>query len=120
MVKHSRLERDWAARVLLSLVTDSKARLTQGALLRSQMLAAIEKGDTPTGYRPLWLRQSAHKLIDALHRISIEFNDTHSTDQASMNDMLDILATAAHLVQKAQAEITPEATSQQEQPKLLA
>ena len=108
MVKHSKLERDWAAGVLHSLVTDAKARLGQGKKLREQMLAAIEKGETPTGYRPSWIRQSAHRSIVLLHEIVGEFNDSHSTDQASINDLLDILATAARLLQNAQSEMAPE------------
>jgi hypothetical protein len=120
MVKHSRLERDWAARVLHSLVTDSQTRLRQGRKLRDAMVAAIEKGETPTGYRPMWIKQSAHRAIALLHQISGEFNDSHSTDQVSIPDLLDILATAAKLLQNAQEEISPEQATESERPKFLA
>jgi len=98
MVKHSRLERDWAAGVLLSLVTDTPTRLRVGSEMRAKMLREIEKGETLTGYRPIWVKKSAHEVVGLLRDIAERFNDEHSTDQASIIDMLDMLSTANNLL----------------------
>lgn len=119
MVKHSKLEREWAAGVLLGLVTDAKTRISNGKRLREKMVEQIKKGEQPTGYRPAWLRQSAHRLIAELNEITNEFNDTHHTDQASLGDLLDILATAMNLVQMAQRDLG-EVSADPKHPEFLA
>jgi hypothetical protein len=101
MVKHSKLERDWAAGVLLSLVADTPTRLRVGSELRAKMLDEMEKGLPLTGYRPMWIKQSAHEVVGLLRDIAERFNDTHSTDQASIIDMLDMLSTASNLLSSA-------------------
>lgn len=69
------------------------------------MVEQLKKGEPTTGYRPPWIRQSAHRIIALLNEITNEFNDSHSTDQVSMTDLLDILATASNLVQMAQRDM---------------
>ena len=104
MEKHSSLEREWAARVLFTLVTDSRSRLEYGAKLREQMMKDINAGKLATGYRPEWIRASSRRVIVLLNGIAGEFNDEYGSDQASLNDLLDIMATAVHMIQRSQAE----------------
>jgi hypothetical protein len=72
-----------------------------GSELRAKMLMEIEKKLPLTGYRPMWIKQSAHEVIALLRDVSERFNDTHSTDQASIIDMLDMLSTASNLLTQA-------------------
>jgi hypothetical protein len=116
MVKHSKLERDWAAGVLLSLVTDTPTRLKVGSELRAKMLAEIDKGLPLSGYRPMWIKQSAHEVVRLLRDVAEQFNDTHSTDQASIIDMLDMLATANNLLQGALTNVQQDSTERPEFP----
>jgi hypothetical protein len=105
MVKTSKLERAWAAMVLHSLVTDSKSRLARGAQLRQKMMEEISSGKLPSGYRPMWIRHSARRVSGFLSELAVEFNDVHGADQASVMDLLDILATTVHILKAAQKEI---------------
>jgi hypothetical protein len=119
MVRHSRLERDWAADVLLSLVTDTPTRLKVGSEMRAKMLRELEKGETLTGYRPIWVKKSAHEVVGLLRDIAERFNDEHSTDQASIIDMLDMLATASNLLSNALSNGQP-TTPEQPQSQALS
>lgn len=108
MLKVSRLEKEWAARILYTLVTDNVQRLERGIQLRNRMVEDIKAGKPATGYRATWIRASAQRVVKLLGEIAAEFNDFHSTDMCSSLDYLDILATAGQLAKQS----TPkEATS---------
>lgn len=98
MTEYSRLELEWAARVFLTLVTDTKAKLEHGAKLRQEMVEAFNKGQKPTGYRPQWIVQSARELVAHMATVAEKFNSDHPADQASALDLMDILLTAVNLL----------------------
>ena len=84
------------------------------------MLKEIEKGLPLTGYRPMWIKQSSHEVVALLRDIAERFNDTHSTDQASIIDMLDMLSTASNLLAQALASNQAQQPTHTEQPQYPA
>jgi len=120
MVRHSKLEREWAVSVLSGLVTSGPARFKVGVQLRAQMVNEIEKGLPLSGYRPMWIKRSAHSVVGLLRDISEKFNDEHSTDQASIVDMLDMLSTATNMLQQALANNSRSNPSKQPEAQVLS
>lgn len=118
MTKRGKLEREWAIKVLFTLVTGKDAEaLKHGAKLRNAMIEDLKAGKTPMGYRPQWIRTKARELVRTLSKIAGEFNDAHPLDQCSVMDLMDILSTATNMLSKASngSESPP-----QEHPKVLA
>ncbi len=103
MTKHSKLEKEWAASILYSLVTDTKQRLGRGAKFRQEMLAQIKAGKNPEGYRADWIRNSAKIVMILLTKIAEKFNEEYPTDQCSADDLADVLATASGMLNRAAA-----------------
>lgn len=78
---------------ILTLVhTQKRSRLMNGALRRRDISEAVERGETPTGYRVNWLSESSRKVLLLLQEISAEFNDKYKDDAVSVNDLIDIVA----------------------------
>jgi hypothetical protein len=86
--------------VFIELINDSNRRLKHGLKLRQEIADALDRGETPTGYRVDLLRLGAVALVNKLEEIGKQFNKDHPNDQFSLGDVLDILATATALVQK--------------------
>ena len=72
-----------------------RARLANGARLRSAMMEQIARGEEPQpAYRVEWLRQTAKEIALVVARRGEEFNASHREDGFSLADALDALATA--------------------------
>ena len=93
------LEINRAVSVFVQIAANSKKRLVHGASLRAEMRKAMEEGRKPTGYRAEWLRESACILVHVLGDIAADFDAEHLDDRASITDLMDIVATAAGLLQ---------------------
>jgi len=78
---------------LLQVVTDPGVKLRWGARLREEIRQQLSKGQTPTGYRVNWLRETGMELIDTLQRQAQTFNDRYRHDRISVSDMCDALTT---------------------------
>lgn len=76
-------------------------RLQRGVRLRQELQDALRKGETPTGYRVGWLRDSGYEIISLLNKIAVKFDKEHTSDKASAQDLMDILSTAMHILKKA-------------------
>ncbi len=86
----------------LSASTDD--RLRHGLRLRQEMAEQMERGEKPTGYRAEWLQATAVRVISEMGEAAREFNETHTDDLVSANDMLDVLATAINLLRCASSK----------------
>lgn len=89
---------EFASTVFQALVSDSQDRLARGAMLREAMHAAVRRGEKPVGYRPDWIREKSVQLCSILADWGEAFNQQHANDSASVGDLLDIIATAASLL----------------------
>lgn len=77
---------------ILSLVhTQKMSKLMNGMLKRRAIKDAVERGETPTGYRVEWLHESSQRVFALLRDIAIEFNNKHKDDTASAHDLVDIV-----------------------------
>lgn len=91
--------------IFCSLLNNQEARLARGAKMRQEMHEQIARGVKPSGYRADWVRSSAFRLIKELQNLGIEFNETHTNDQCSIGDMIDVVTTAlGHLKKRAGSE----------------
>lgn len=92
----------YVCRVLTSVLSTNEQKLEKGAERRDEVYAAIARGEVPEGYRADWLRDSAFEIIEYLKMLAADFNEQFPDDRASIQDMLDILATAmGHIKKKA-------------------
>jgi hypothetical protein len=80
--------------------TDSE-KLSNGAKLRNEMYDQIKRGETPTGYRAEWVKDSARKVVNLLAEIAADFNKRFPEDRCSANDFIDILSTVKAWIKKA-------------------
>jgi hypothetical protein len=88
--------------IFVSLLSHRDSRLARGAKLRAEMHEQLARGEKPDGYRPEWVRTSAFKLIQELQRLGLNFNESHTDDQCSIGDLIDIVTTAlGHLKKRA-------------------
>jgi hypothetical protein len=82
------------------LVRGQQDRLRHGAILRQAMHDAVERGEMPAGYRPVWIQEMSRKLARVLGEEASRFDRTYVNDKASVTDLLDILATTMALFQE--------------------
>lgn len=118
MNARSKVEREWAANVLYTLVVDTPQRLKRGALLRKFIIDEIKNGKHPNNYRVRWVNKSAKEIIEHASKLAEEFNDKYSFDQISVDDIMDVLATAIQIL-KSSKPVDSTSESQAE-PKLEA
>jgi len=90
---------NYIKRVFLK-VKENDQRLAKGFALRKQMIKALKEGQTPTGYRPEWIKKSSQKVIQLLKSIAYDFNFQHEDDKTSVLDMVDILNSAVSYLKK--------------------
>ena len=77
-----------------------ESRLKVAKKARAELHATLDRGEQPRGARPDWIRNSANKLLGALAEIQESFNVQHPEDIATVDDILDVVATLrAHLVE---------------------
>lgn len=76
-------------------------KLENGLRLREAMKAAIERGEPVDNYRADWLKATAIQIINTLHSSAEAFNQKFTEDRISLHDLMDALATAMNLVEKA-------------------
>lgn len=88
--------------IFVSLLNNRDVRLARGARLRQEMHEKFAKGERPTGYRADWIRGSATKILRELQKLGLDFNATHTDDQCSVNDLMDVLTTAIGHLKKRQ------------------
>jgi hypothetical protein len=91
---------DFATEVFVALVTEKQDRLTKGLMLRQAMHDQIKRGETPSGYRPAWLKAQSLAVVKSLAEAAEAFDQGHPDDKASVSDLMDILATAMNLFRK--------------------
>ena len=84
---------DYTVGVLTRLGWDDQTRLKTGLNLRKEMHAAQERGETPTGYRADWIKNTVKAIIHLLAESGDCFNLLHPDDKASLMDYGDILQT---------------------------
>lgn len=91
---------EYAVAAFEALVGEKQDRLQRGVILRQAMHDAIKRGETPQGYRPLWIREGALELVRHCQHLAEQFDLNYPDDKASVSDLLDLLATAANLFRK--------------------
>jgi hypothetical protein len=87
------LQIKFANEVLYSLLTTQKKRLENSVQKRNALMASIDRGENPTGYRADFLRDSAKRVLMELASIAKDFNDAHPDDRCTAQDFVDILNT---------------------------
>lgn len=83
--------------VLGDLIGLKLERLSRGKTLRQVMHAAIARGEEPKGYRPDFIADTSHELVQFLLQRCEKFNMEHVDDMASVADILDVLSTTKKL-----------------------
>lgn len=68
------------------------------------MQEQLERGERPTCHRAEWLRSTSRRLIDEITQAAQEFNETHTDDLISVNDLADVLTTTLALLRKTSEE----------------
>lgn len=92
---------DFIVGVMKRLTASQHVRLQNGARMRKEIRAAIQRGERPTGYRVEWLRDSGYEIIKTLTKIAKQFDKEHLQDKASVQDLMDVITTALFLLKKA-------------------
>lgn len=87
--------------ILLKLITDKEARLRYGMKKRAEMIAAVQRGEEPTGYRAEWLKETVRAVFRLMASQAAMFNTVHPRDRISTNDFIDVLNTAIGKLLKA-------------------
>lgn len=103
-------EFNWAAKIIKKAVENEKLRSARGAIRRKQMMEAIDRGETPTGPRAVWLAETADAVIKTLSERAVSFNEENLDDLISANDLGDALITAIRWLQAAGNSDKPQPT----------
>lgn len=90
----------FAQLVFAQLMRMDETKLQRGLNRRQTMLAATKAGIVPTGPRVEWLRASTSKIMHVLIEQAEKFNENNNDDLVSVQDMIDILNSAARLIKK--------------------
>jgi len=88
------LEARYACDLLRTLAGTHEAALKRGLMRRTEMVKAMEKGESVSGYRSDWISQSADRVLQVLRECAKTLHEEHPDDRASALDLIDILATA--------------------------
>lgn len=92
---------DFAHKVFVKISESIDRKLENGLKLRESMRAAIDRGEIVDNYRADWLKATAVQIINTLHLSASNFNEKFTEDRISLHDLMDALATAMNLVEKA-------------------
>jgi hypothetical protein len=84
--------------VFTAVVNQNKERLRNGSVRRGGIIRQMNDGSTVSNYRTKFIRETAKKLIETMKVESIRFNSQNNDDQASVDDLNDILATASGIL----------------------
>lgn len=94
------LQIKFANEVLYNLLTTQKKRLENSVQKRNALMASIDRGETPTGYRADFLRESAQRILIELGAIARDFNAAHPDDRCTAQDFVDVLNTTILWIKK--------------------
>jgi hypothetical protein len=90
-----------ANQILYRFRTDKNAKLRHGAKLRAEMVALLQQGKEPSGYRVDWIVETVNELIAWLGTRAVEFGQRYPQDAVSADDLSDVLATAQSRIKRA-------------------
>ncbi len=82
------------SKVFQAVHTSTSVRLARGAQERKRIFDMLGAGTKCTSYRLDWLKSASDELVLALAHIAQRFNENHSFDQCSVQDLIDILEMA--------------------------
>jgi hypothetical protein len=84
---------DLARTILHRFIVEHEQRQRYAKADRDRMHAMLERGENPTGHRAEWVRQSSTAVVEALLRVSQEYNLIYPYDIVLVGDLLDVLVT---------------------------
>lgn len=90
----------FALDTLHELITDPKNKITYGKQKRWEIKESMSRGKMLENYRTEFLRENALEVVTWTRNIAESFNKKYPHDRYSVQDMIDVLINAAHIVKK--------------------
>lgn len=88
------------SKIFQAVHTSGQVRLARGAQERKRIFETLQSGTKCQSYRLDWLKSATDEIANQLAHIAQKFNQNHTFDQCSVQDLIDILDMTAGKVRR--------------------